>query len=590
VKVEHRLGNLLDYSISIGSEEAIHLSERIPSVDVANNIAAASQLARDLCSQIDEQISPLLNELSGTCNMRFAWALAGYKAHLQAVFYLNLAQALESCHSKLNGQVITCPNVPLNELIHSKFQLPEVVKRLLLHSVVDVEPTPVLPAFRLSLFQKFWGKIILIKNNPSRTWGRILGASHVFVIRLDALIKDRHGNKKGRILMSPPYLALHDFGAKSFEQYKLLLCSEHSFNTSKMLAGRSEFDLLAERICGQPRADGKSFLTQVVSCLLVNDIFQELAYCLWDKNYLAKLIRLRRELNAHPVSLGIWCIPPVFNFDSLAFELLMSCGVPVIGNQHGGLNGCQHHTEMMIPDLLRCTDFVSWGCSKEDIQRVFPQEQIPCRIHPLGWHRIIRSTTRQQKDFDLLFPLTNTLNMLNGGMVREKPGLLLEKQVSLLEYLDGLHDIKIAVKPFPSADQWNCGVYDRLMKLRNVEVFWDVSLVSFIEKYHFCGVIIEHPSTPLYEVLNLDVEIFLHLDSVLKIESHAFEELERRAHCFHSIGPMIQAIDNFLTGKLPRRRDEQFYRHYVSRSGTKEKIFSLMDELQNGTLGRMYCG
>lgn len=418
-------------------------------------------------------------------------------------------------------------------------------------------------------------------------WVRILDASHIFAIRLGTLIKGRHGNKSGRILISAPYLVLHSFGANFFRQYELLLCSEHSFNASPMMTGQSEFELLAESMRTKTRAEENISPTQIVRNLLIDDILHELAYCLWNKNYLAKLIRLRRELEAHPVSLGIWCIPPVLNFDSLAFELLMRCGVPVIGNQHGGLNGCQHHTEMMIPDLLRCTDFVSWGCSKEDIERVFPQEQIPCRIHPLGWSRIIRNTAKQKKDFDLLLPLTNTLNILNGGMVREKPELLLKKQIRLLEYLDGLPDVQIAIKPFPGANQWNCGVYDRLMKLRNVKVFWDISLVSFIEKYRFRGVIIEHPSTPLYEVINLDVEIFLHLDSVLKIESLAFEELERRVYCFHSIDPMMQAIDNFLTGKLPRRRNKQFYHHYVSRPETKEKFLSLVDELQNDTLDGM---
>jgi hypothetical protein len=121
--------------------------------------------------------------------------------------------------------------------------------------------------------------------------------------------------------------------------------------------------------------------------------------------------------------------------------------------------------------------------------------------------------------------------------------------------------------------------------LRNVKVFWDISLVSFIEKYRVHGVLIEHPSTPLYEVLNLDVEIFLHLDSVLKIESLAFEELERRVYCFHSVDPMIQAIDTFLAGILPRRRDERFYRHYVSRPETKEHYLGLVDELLAGARG-----
>ena len=381
--------------------------------------------------------------------------------------------------------------------------------------------------------------------------------------------------------MFSPYLALHDFGEDCFAQYELHLCSEQSFATGQLAAGRSEFKLLAEDICKRARAEEKTSLAHAVRSLLIDDILQDMAYCLWDKNYLAKLILLRQDAQARPVSLGIWCLPPVFQFDGMVFEYLMSCGVPVIGIQHGGLNGCQAHVEMMTPDLLRCTDYVTWGCTKEDLVRLFPRETLPCRIHPLGWVRPIRKNIKKHADFDLLFPLTCTLNMLDSAMVREKPELLLEKQIRLLDYLDGLSGVKVAVKPFPNANQWNCDLYDKLMTLRNVQVFWDISLVSFIEKYRFRGVLIEQPSTPIYEVLDLDVEIFLHLDSVLEIETPAFEELERRVYCFREIDPMIRAMNTFLAGELPELRDEQFYRHYVSRPATKENFLGLVDELQN---------
>lgn len=573
---------------NVNSGTTIYLGEQISSADTARNIDKGARLARELCQQIDDEIAPLLNRLAGTQKMRFALPLAGYKAQLQAIIYFNIAHELDARSTELTGATLECTDTLLDRCIQSRFRFSDVIKRMLPCCTIKIQPATRLTLVSASHFQRACKKVNLAKNNPGKAWNRVAEAFYVFFIRFFAYLSSAVGNKKaGKILMFPPYLILHKFGASAFKKYELFLCSERTFKAEYTTEDKNKFDSIADALRNHSLSEGETLSEQAVRSLLVDDILSEISYCLWNKNYLSNLICLRSKLHSMKIGLGIWSMPPISGFDSILFEFLRCHGIPVIGNQHGGPNECQHHAGLK-PDLTLCTDFASWGCTEDDIARLSPQEHSSCRIHPLGWANEICATAKHGPDFDLLFPLTNTMHMFDGGLIREKPELLLEKQLRLLEYLEKLQGVRIAIKPFPNANQSNCGVYDKLTKLRNIKVFWNISLMSFIEKYRFRGIILEHPSKPLYEVLHLDAEIFLHTDSVLEIESLAFGELEQRVHCFHSIGTMIQAIDNFLTGKLPQRRDEQFYRHYVSRPGTKEKFLSLVDELYKGTLDEIH--
>ncbi len=572
----------------IDSDTPIYLGEQISSVDVASNIDRGSQLALEVCQQIDDEISPVLNRSAETEKMRFALALAFYKARIQTTIYLNLAQALEYCSGDLIGAAVECPDVVLDNCIHSHFRFPEIVKKLLPDwcaiEIRSVAPTasPTSISHLPSFLQRIIQKIHLAKNNPWRAWNRLVDAFHIIAIRFFTALKVGFDGKGGRILMFHPYLILHDIGIRGFRNNELLLCSEESFSSKRLTKGQREFDSVADNIRNRFGAEETISREHIVRSLLADDILREMSFCLWEKNFLAKLIGLRCEVERRPVVFGIWSISPVSGFGSILFEFLMSHGVPVIGYQHGGPNECQYHAGLM-PELMRCTDFVSWGGSEEDLARISPREHLPCRIHPFGWMNTVYQTPKREMDFDLLFPITNTMHMFEGGMIREKAESLFERQIRLLDYLEGLSGVRIAVKPFPGANKWNCGVFDRLVKLRNVKVFWNIPLVSFIKRYRFQGVIIEFPSKPLYESLSLDVEIFLHLDSVLKIESVALDELEKRVHCFSGVDPMMRSIDAFLRGELPSRRDDRFCRHYVSRPGAKENFLQLVRDMLQKT-------
>lgn len=561
--------------------ETIYLGEQLSSDEVSNNIIEGRRLAYELCQQIDDEIGSMLNRIAGTQNMRFAVPLAGYKAFVQAVTYRNIFQALQHCSKALTGRKLECEDTLLDMHIHSRFHFFEIIKEMLSEDVLVV-PCVTSSAHppKPSIFHRI-GKILnLVRKNRGKAWRKFVTVGYVTGIQILTTIRSKFGARKhAKILIYYPYLVLQNFGARTFSNYNLFFCSESNFIGKKTTVCKNEFDLIADSIRNRLPYAVEMKSEQIIRKFLVDDILREIDFCLWEKGYLEKLKHFRRKLgDANSIDIGIWSMPPVKGFNRILFEFLRSRGIPVLGHQHGGPNECQPSAGLMS-ELILCTDFVSYGCSEEDIRRISPQEVIPCQIHPLGCSKIICSAQRSKADFDLLFPLTNTMHLFEGGLIREKPELLLEKQLNLLEYLDGLSNVRIAVKPFPNASRANCGVYDKLLQMRNVVVLWDTSLISCIEKYRFRGVVLEHPSTPLYEVLHLDTEIFLVMDSVLKMEDLAFAELERRVHCFRSIMPMTQAIDDFLVGKLTPRRDNTYYEHYVSRPNTREKFSILLNNL-----------
>jgi hypothetical protein len=106
-----------------------------------------------------------------------------------------------------------------------------------------------------------------------------------------------------------------------------------------------------------------------------------------------------------------------------------------------------------------------------------------------------------------------------------------------------------------------------------------MTLNDFLGKYEPKAVLIEYPSQPLYEVLSSDVEIFFMNDPILPWEEQALEKLKRRVHYSENTEEMMSKLDLFFMGKLKPKRDDSFYRHYVYRKDTGERILQFIDKL-----------
>ena len=148
----------------------------------------------------------------------------------------------------------------------------------------------------------------------------------------------------------------------------------------------------------------------------------------------------------------------------------------------------------------RCDYFIGYGYSGEDLRRVFPDKELNTEIVPFGKVTFPKIKTRR-KQIDILYPITNTVSMFEGGMHRFPPDRLTERQVMLLEYLNTLTSRTIYVKPFVNVNPSNLSVFPVMKKMNNLRVCSGLLLSELLEQYSPRAVIMELPSQPLYEIL-----------------------------------------------------------------------------------------
>ena len=280
----------------------------------------------------------------------------------------------------------------------------------------------------------------------------------------------------------------------------------------------------------------------------------------------------------YPLALGIWGNSPVEKHKALIFEFLMSKKIKVIGAQHGCIFGDSLEPWHFDCDFSRCDYFISYGFTQKDLARLYPDKQIKVKIEPLGGAEPTKKNSKQEI-VDIIFPLANTASLFEGGMMRTPPHLLTESQIKILNYLKTLDKEKIVIKPFKDSNVNNCAIIPLLKDLDNIRVVNDVTLSDFLIAHHPRIAILEYPSSPLFDVIHFDTEIFLLQNPLNPYDKNAKEELSKRVHLADTVEELIKLVSLFLQNKLFSKRDQTFYNHYVFHRGSKEKILNFINNL-----------
>jgi hypothetical protein len=135
-------------------------------------------------------------------------------------------------------------------------------------------------------------------------------------------------------------------------------------------------------------------------------------------------------------------------------------------------------------------------------------------------------------------------------------------------------DLKCVVKPPLNFGEDNFGHLEALRRLRHVRVAratWSDYLVRCRPRL----VVFEIASTPLFEALPLDVDIFLMLDPIFPFAESALAMLKKRVHVFTAAEELAEAIGRYGIEPLPRLRDQTYYRAYVNR-GSPAAVLELL--------------
>lgn len=299
-------------------------------------------------------------------------------------------------------------------------------------------------------------------------------------------------------------------------------------------------------------------------------------------SYLYPLVYMDRVFQQFSIDLGIWGNSPIISSKSLICEYLLKTGVPVVGMQHGGVYQVQKFPLHFDSDFSRCSHYFSYGFDEDDLQSAYPDRDLSCKIIPTGSYKefeFVRSQSvdsKNKKTIDILFPLTNCISMFYN--LRVNAAELATYQVQLLDFLEGLKNLKIVIKPMPRYSVDNCAVCERIKNLRNVSVS-TLSLRDFLKSYTPKLIIIDYPSTPLFEVVGLDIDIFLMSDPIKPFTEEALELLQKRVYIFEDIKDLKAAILQYNNGQLNKLRNNEFYHKYVYRKNTRSLILETIDSL-----------
>lgn len=543
------------------------LSNFVSSYSAANNIKLSYFLSNFIVDRLDDAICEELNEKIGLRGVRFFKTLYSYQAYLQVNVYLNLFTALENVADTLKVNDVSTYDIRLNDFIDCTTTLKKIVDKIYgINTTIISEgnsdkENKVLEFYRNATI----GLKRLLKKIT------VMGFGYSYYkagMRLREYYESKSKDfREGvpTILLSKPLYDLY-FLPQKLSAYNIIYHDMIRIVDSDSPKIRIDFSRFSVN-------DDEDYA--VFKNLILDDIGDD-----FTKNvdfysvYLSNLDRLNKKIG---IKLGIWGNSPVIGTKSLANEYLIAKGVHVIGSQHGGLLGNRFNDDVILSDLSRCTHYVSYGFNNEDIEVIYPANEFNTQIFPYGTTKKILNGKRDV--INILFPITNTMSMLNGGMIREKPDILLNNQKKIINYLDSLKGINIVVKPFQLSSYEDCGMTPLFKKCENVKIINYLTFEETLSHFRVKSVLMESMSTAFYESLGYDLELFVLYDSVRPIEASALEKLKKRAHYFEEVDELIKGIDRYLKGDYLIKRDDSFYKRYVYRKNSEENILKLINDL-----------
>lgn len=301
----------------------------------------------------------------------------------------------------------------------------------------------------------------------------------------------------------------------------------------------------------------------------------------FDRNILANLtpvLAAQFIIQSKPIKAVVWGNPPIRLSKSLVNEFFLESGIPVIGMQHGSSYGVQkRRLTHFESDFDRCTHYLTYGFDQKDLRVTYPDRNVSCEIIPVGTTKKIRKQTQKNSsNIDILFPITNCISFWVPKRIN--PYLLAKYQEKIINKLDRLKGLKTVIKPMRGYTDKNFAFSERVKKLSNLKLSTE-PLGSFLEKFSPKLIIIEYPSTPLYETLGEDAEILILNDSIITFNPEALHLLKKRVHIFDDIKDLLESIDLWCEGKLTPLRDNQFYYKYVYRENARDNILSEINHI-----------
>ncbi len=277
---------------------------------------------------------------------------------------------------------------------------------------------------------------------------------------------------------------------------------------------------------------------------------------------LLPLAHVHLLLQSQAVSAAAWDAPLITRPQlNVLAELLLCSGIPVLGRQHGANYVDQNLGAIHFDsDFNRCTHFFTYGFGPQEFAATYPMAKARCAFIPAGNPPL--EVKRRQRVVDIVFPITNCSPLFQLARIPENE--LTRRQSRILQAMELRQDLKCVVKPPLYFGEDNFAHLETLRRLRYVRVA-RATWTDYLERFRPRLVVFEIASTPLFEALPLDVDIFLMLDPIFPFAESALAMLKKRVHVFPAAEDLAEAIRRYGIEPMPRLRDKTYYSAYVNR-------------------------
>lgn len=294
---------------------------------------------------------------------------------------------------------------------------------------------------------------------------------------------------------------------------------------------------------------------------------------------LAKARELRARHNPQFVTLGASPAGSIQN--AVAIEYFRHENIPIVGAQHGGSYGIQNCLGTHFDgDFDRCDWYFTFGFTDRDLLSTYPERKSRAKMVPVGLPSVklpVERTPQRRLKVDVLYPFSIVLPLSENTL--QDTYSLTQIQKKIIAHLDHLTDLRSIAKPPMVTNERSCMIETTLLGLRHVEILRGVRLRQVFENYEVGLVVLEYPSTPLYEVIAEDVEIIQLVDATLPFESSALALLKKRVHVCDTVDEVLAKIDQFRAGALTKLRNQEFLKRHVYQPDSQTRIRAFLGSL-----------
>jgi len=289
-------------------------------------------------------------------------------------------------------------------------------------------------------------------------------------------------------------------------------------------------------------------------------------------HYLAPILFYKNIINNFNLKLIMWDLPTCTTPHlHLLVAYFLKNKITVIGRQHGGCYVSQNMGSIHFDsDYNYCSIFFSYGFTFEDFKKTYPEKDLLFKIIPTG--SIKNKINDVHQKIDILFPITLSFSQIYSG---RNEGVLNNYQEIILGALEKRTDLISVIKPIKNYNEDNyCWTY-RIKNYSRINIVSGITLVNYLKKTKPSLIIIEYPSTTLYDIIDLDVDVFILKDKIYPFSSEAEKLLIKRVNIYDNIYSMEDAIMNYKKDSSRNKRNNLFYNKYVNNGSMKHAYSDL---------------